>query len=466
MSFMAMAGLCVVFPPLRDKGRQIIMGGLSESSRIAPPAIFLSDGLSVTLSALAGVLPLIAYYFGMISLVGPLATLLALPVLPFIITTGALTGLLGIISPILAQVAGCLLWPFISYLLLLVGGMASLPIATINIPQFSGYLVVAYYLVLGLAFWLYQKYQRRRLLEEKQPAQVKVAQLSTRPVVKWLLPLVLVLAVITPLALTGTPDDRLHVSFLDVGQGDAILIQTPEHYDILIDGGSDSQELLSELGKRMPFWDNTIDLVVLSHPQADHLTGLIEVLKRYDVKQVLYPDTAVDSLLYQRWLELINERDIKSTVARSGQQIVLESGITIDVLNPPEQLLEDTESDINNNGIVLRLEMGDFSFLLVGDIQQEAEIDMISRRGAPGSTILKVAHHGSASSTSDFFLEIASPQIAVISVGQYNRFGHPTDEVITRLKELVGAENIYRTDEDGTVEFVTDGKHLWVKTES
>jgi len=466
MSFMAMAGLSLVFSPLRDKGRQIITGGLGESSRITPPAIFLSDALCVTLAALSGVLPLIAYYFGMVSLVGPLATLLALPVLPFIIITGALTGLLGIVSPVLAQVAGWLAWPFISYLLLLVGGMASLPIATISVPRFSGWLVVAYYLVLAMTFWLYRRYRRRRLLEEKPPARAGAGLPITRPLMKWLLPVILVIAIITPITLTYMPDDgRLHISFLDVGQGDAVFIQTPKHQDILIDGGPDSGELLTELGKRMPFWDNTIDLVILSHPQADHLTGLIEVLERYEVKQVLHPETELDTLLYQRWLELIEEKGIKATIARSGQQILLKGGITIDVLNPPEQLLQDTESHINNNSTVLRLTMGDYSFLLTGDIQREAEIDLISRRGAPVSTVLKVAHHGSASSSNDFFLDIADPQIAVISVGQYNRFGHPAEEVISRLEELIGIENIYRTDEDGTIEFVTDGNHLWVRTD-
>ncbi len=136
----------------------------------------------------------------------------------------------------------------------------------------------------------------------------------------------------------------------------------------------------------------------------------------------------------------------------------------IKVLNPPSPLLTDTESDLNNNGLVLNITMGKISFLLTADIQYETEFELIARRAIPDSTVLKIAHHGSATSTTAEFLAVAGPQLAVISVGEDNRFGHPTPDVIARLEEELSPENIYLT-YDGTIEFITDGLRLWLKVE-
>jgi len=261
------------------------------------------------------------------------------------------------------------------------------------------------------------------------------------------------------------PDNNLHVSFLDVGEGDAILIQTPAHQDILVDGGPSPQAVALGLGQKMPFWDRTIDLLVLTHPHADHVTGLVEVLQRYQVEQVMYPDLDYDSPVYDEWLGLIEQEDIDCTVARAGQQIDLGRGVVVKVLNPQVLPLSNTESDADNNGVVLELSMGEVSFLLTADIWQEAEFELINRRVVRQSTVLKVAHHGSDTSATAEFLDVVSPRLAVISVGEDNRFGHPSDEVLDRLKEKSGSENIYRTDEHGTIEFITDGERLWVRTD-
>jgi len=259
------------------------------------------------------------------------------------------------------------------------------------------------------------------------------------------------------------PDDNLHVSFLDVGEGDAIFIQTPAHQDILVDGGPSPQAVILEVSQKMPFWDRNIDLVVLTHPHADHIAGLVELLRRYRVKQVIYPDLDYDSPLYDEWLSLIEDEDIKGTVAQAGQQIDLGEGAIMKVLNPQIPFLVKTESDIDNNGVVLELSMGNVSFLLVADIWREAEFELINQRAVRQSTVLKVAHHGSNTSTSPEFLAVVNPQLAVISVGKDNPFGHPSGEVMARLKERLSSENIYRTDGHGTIEFITDGERLWVK---
>jgi len=157
---------------------------------------------------------------------------------------------------------------------------------------------------------------------------------------KWLiLPFLVVVILVWSVALT-TPDDKLHVSFLDVGQGDAILIQTPNGQDILIDGGPDPQKINLELGERLPFWDRTIDLVVCTQPQADHVTGLVEVLLRYKVKQVLEPGVSYNSSIYQEWLRLVEDKGIEYNIARAGQEVDLGNGIKMEVLNPPATLYE------------------------------------------------------------------------------------------------------------------------------
>ncbi len=214
----------------------------------------------------------------------------------------------------------------------------------------------------------------------------------------------------------------------------------------------------------MPFWDRSIDLVILTHPQSDHITGLVEVLSKYQVEQVLYPDLDIDSPIYDEWLRLIEEKDIESTIACAGQQIDLD-GVLIEVLNPQKTLFTGTESDTDNNGVVLHISIGEIGFLLTADLMWQAELELITERAIPESTVLKVAHHGSATSTTTEFLAVVNPQLAVISVGEDNDYGHPSQEVIARLEDKLGAENIYRTDEDGTIEFITDGDRLWLDVE-
>jgi competence protein ComEC len=186
----------------------------------------------------------------------------------------------------------------------------------------------------------------------------------------------------------------------------------------------------------------------------------LEVLQRYKVQQVLYLDTDYQTPPEQEWLSLIQEKGIKATPAKAGQMINLGADETIEVINP----VPDSSVPAMDNGVVLRLSDGKVSFLLTSDISAEAELDLITRRADLNSTVLKVSHHGSDNSSSAAFLAVVDPQLAVISVGADNTFGHPGQETMNRLTDMVGLDKIYRTDKNGTVEFITNGEKLWVKT--
>jgi len=460
LSFLAMAGLTAVSPFLQSHGREIA-GRVLRKDRIAVSAVYYTlDNLSITLGVLAAVWPLIAYYFGIVSLVAPLATLLTLPALPWIIITGTISAGLGLVIMPVAQVVGWLVWLFASYMLSVVTGLAGTPGASIELSGINGSLVLSYYLAFAAVILL------RRYWSRTSGVLQKGVSLITAIPFKWVVLSLAPVAILTSITAASMPDDNLHVSFLDVGQGDAILIQTPSHQDILVDGGPDPRGVIMALSKKMPFWDRTIDLLVLTHPHADHLTGLLEVLNRYKVRQVLYTAFDCDSPLCNEWYNLIQENGIEVTIAQAGQQIDLGTKKTsIEVLNPPVLPPPGTTPNIDDDGVVLRITAGQISFLLTADTTSQTESELCKCRATLKSTVLKAGHHGSSTSTSQKFLSVVDPRVAVISVGADNRFGHPGEEVIARLAGRIGEDNIFRTDECGTVEFITDGHKLWVRVE-
>jgi competence protein ComEC len=269
------------------------------------------------------------------------------------------------------------------------------------------------------------------------------------------------LALLVWLAAFSLPDGRLHLSFLDVGQGDSILIEGPSGHQILVDGGPSPAVVTAALGKKMAFWDRSLDLVAITHPQDDHLAGLVGVLERYRVGKIIYSGQGCTTEICQAFWEVVEERGIPTLVGRAGMRLDLGDGVSIEVLHPPEELLSGTGSDINNNSLVLRVTMGRASFLLPGDLGEEGERSLLASTRPLGSIALKVPHHGSATAPFSPFLRQVGPQLAVISVGANNPFGHPAPQTLAQLEGVT----ILRTDEQGTIEIVTDGQRFWVLTE-
>ncbi len=459
LSFLAMAGLIFITPVLRGWGRRAT-ARLGETGVLVASANFAVDALSVTLGAVLAVWPVVAYYFGYVSLAGPLATFLALPVLPGIIAAGGLAAGLFLAVPVVGQAVGWLAWLFLSYLLAVVGGLSA-PGASVAVASVHPAFIWGYYIVLAGLIWWRARWERRSLVSGVagffRGGGVSFAWK------KWLIIPLLLAAVLVASGAATLPNDDLRVSFLDVGEGDAVLIQSGSR-QVLVDGGPGPAAVTGELGRLMPFWDRDIDLVVLTHPHADHLGGLVEVLRRYRVGQILVPDIASDAALYAAWRQLIEEKEIPVTIAQAGQRVDLGGGAVLEVLSPPPKLLTGTESDIDNNGVVLELTCGEVSFLLTADIMDEAERELIRGRAVGEVSVLKVAHHGSNTSTTAAFLAVAAPPVAVISCGADNRFGHPDDEVVARLDGFVSPGCVYYTDESGSIDFVTDGQTLRVTT--
>jgi competence protein ComEC len=467
LSFLAMAGLVFIFPVFRNLGRKVTAALLGEEGTAVSIANVAVDTLSATLGAVIAVWPVVAYYFSIISFVGPLATFLALPALPGVIIIGVLAALIGIVAMPVAHVVGWLAWLFLSYMTLVVSGLAAPSISSIEVDSISPVFVWGYYLVLAVAIWFNSRRKALQNAFSGAAARFKTGvSLSFRlsRAGKWIVTPLLVIAVLVSFTAFTLPDDNLHVSLLDVGEGDAILVWKGTQ-QVLIDGGPGPQAINLELGREMPFWDRTIDMLILTHPHHDHLAGLVEVLRRYEVGQVVYPALEYESPVYDEWRRLLQEGGIRQTPAHAGQQINLCDGIVITVLSPPSILFTGTESDVDNNSVVLKLSIGNISFLLTGDIMREAEWELIRKRADLASTVLKVAHHGSDTSTTPEFLAVVNPEVAVISCGAENKFGHPSDTVVYRLERRLGSENVYRTDIHGTIEFTTDGEKLWVEVE-
>jgi len=463
LSFVAVSGIVLLALPFMSTWRGVV-SRLEGRMLLMSVTRLIVYPLVVTTAAIIAVYPLIAYYFRYVSLVGLPATFFALLALPGAIILALLTAVLGLFAPALSWAMGCVAWLFLTYMIEVVEGFAALPFASYHVEPVSGAAIWAYYGVFVAIL------ARRHLaMAISKPAAWVQARLGTLPQLayrlpkRWALIPLLVAAALVWLAAIVTPDDgRLEVSFLDVGQGDAILIETPSGQQILVDGGPDPERICLELGEELPSWDKSLDLLVLTHAEEDHLLGLVEVLTRYKVGQVLESGLGKDTLAYEEWLRLIDEKDIERTMATAGQRIELGDGIEIEILHPQEKLMEGTESDVNNNSVVLRLCWNEVSFLLTGDIFHEAEREILHNGYELDSTILKVAHHGSASSTSPHFLTAVGPQAAVICVGKENPFGHPDPEVTERLENTLGEGKTYLT-WDGTVTFTTDGKRLWVE---
>jgi beta-lactamase superfamily II metal-dependent hydrolase len=247
-------------------------------------------------------------------------------------------------------------------------------------------------------------------------------------------------------------DGEIRVYFLNVGQGDSILLQTDENA-VLIDAGEYSvrRELLSYLRDA---GITTLDYLIATHPHEDHIGGMVPVLDNFKVNNVVLTEAPGTSKAYESFLEFVEDQNIPVTFPQPGD--VISAGlIELNVIAP----LSDYSDDLNNASLVLRMLFGDTAFLFTGDAERPSEQDMLDAGSTVHANILKIGHHGSSTATTPEFLDAVNPAVAVISCGSVNSYGHPHEEVLSLLTER--DIQILRTDENGTIILSTDGTQVY-----
>ena len=272
--------------------------------------------------------------------------------------------------------------------------------------------------------------------------------MSKRKIVYSLILFLLIISLIFLGVIYNRQNQKLKVIFLDIGQGDAILIEKGSN-QILIDGGPSGQKELEKLGKYIPFWDRKIEIVIATHPDQDHIAGLIDVMERYKIGKIIDTGAKSDSQVYKKYLETIDEKKIQRIQGEKDLNIkVGEADLKILY---PGKILEDNPKDTNADSIVAKLIFGENSFLFTGDFPTEKDRVIFGSQVDLSAKVLKVSHHGSKYATSEEFLNKVDPQEAIISCGKNNKYGHPAQEVVDRLNSH--KINVFRTDERGDIEY-------------
>ena len=455
LSVAATAGLLAWATPL---GRWI--GGLA-GGRVPG---WLAEGLGISLAAQAATLPDVLVTFGRLSLVAPAVNLAVVPLVPAAMAAGVLAMAGGALAmaglpAFVGTMLGLPAWLLLHVIVAVVRLAAGLPLAAVAIPPDAALpaALLAGALVLSAPSLIRRLRDRRtraairhrRPPDRPGPARSATGLVPATRAGRAVFAVALLVVAIATLALGDAAGRATRLVVLDVGQGDAILVEDRSGGRLLVDGGPDPDRLLLELDARIPPWDRRIDLVVLTHPHEDHVAGLVRVLERYRVGRVFEPGMRGQSPGWAAWEAALLHGPPRSTLA-AGARLRL-GEVTLDVVWPrPGVPVEPatTGRGTNDTSIVLLGEANSRRFLLTGDAEDDVDPSLVAL-GLPHLDVLKVAHHGSATATSDALLDATRPALALISVGADNDYGHPAPSALERLREH-GAR-ILRTDEAGSI---------------
>jgi competence protein ComEC len=400
------------------------------------------------------ILPINIYFFQSVSTVFIFSNILVSGIIGIIIVLGFI-----ICVPINIPILPTILDFFVSILVEICKIFATFPIARITVSPPSIFVIALYYI--ALFFFIYIKLLRKKELK-RRIEKVLLTNVDKFKcfIFKRKIAVIVVLCVITICfqIIKNLPQD-LQISFIDVGQGDCTLITTPNHKNILIDGGGSTKSDTYDVGEKVvyPYLIShnihKIDMIVISHFDADHCNGFVYLLENIEVKKIVIGMQVEESTEYTNIISIANEKNIAVYIVKKAEKIVIDTNLYFDVLYPKSNK---EQEGLNNNSLVLKLNYGEFSMLFTGDIEKETEAILVNEYTNTNmlkSTVLKVAHHGSKTSSTEEFLKLVEPQIALIGVGEDNKYGHPNTNVLERLQNINC--KIYRTDENGEV-------RLWV----
>ena len=455
LSFTAMVGVLLIGLPAWLLLQRHWSTGKYEGKWQWRIAALAMGGVLLSGGAVLGTLPLVAFNFHQVPLLGIPVTMLAFPALPFLVGRAFITAVLGVIWGPLGWISGWTGWIPGWWLSTVVEVGAAPSWGVVDVESFASSLVWGYYLVMAFALavlyrhgWLPgTKAVVRLLWIGPQHASARVAALG----------LLTVAAAVLWTAALGQSDGRLHVHFLDVGQGDAALVRTPGGYNVLIDGGPSGEDTQLAVDRLLPIWDRQIDIGVLTQPDADHRVGITTLAKRGRIDRLLAPPITEDDA----WLRELSATRATLVDGRAGTVVTLPDGTWLEVIHPPSPAMAGTSSDTNNNSLVVRLHFGEATVLFTGDVELAGERVLLQQNGELSADVLKVAHHGSDTSSTAEFLSAVAPSVVVISVGSDNTYGHPSPGAIERLLEVVPEENLFMTSQAGAVELATDGRRWW-----
>lgn len=388
----------------------------------------IAEALSVTFSAQLMIMPITILNFNTISLTFFISNILASPLLGIIIIFGFISIFISSILNPISKILFLILHIFLELLILVSKVTEKIPGSSILVKTPNILFAIVYYiLILFFNYFFVIKQNPTRRFHKKIIKIITIKNIKNT--VKVIVVVFLIMLLLTRIVRIINPTFKIY--FIDVGQGDSTLIVTPKNKKMLIDGGEGKTNVLFQylLDRRI----NKIDYIIISHFDSDHCNGLIEIIEKMRVENIVMSKQSKESEEYKKILEIIKQKNIKVSSVKAEDKIIIEKNLYIKILNPAEKF---EFQDLNNNAIVAKLVYKNFSMLFTGDIEKAEESLAKKYKNELKSTILKVAHHGSKTSTSEEFLKYVEPQIALIGVGKNNKFGHPNQITIEKLKNI------------------------------
>lgn len=410
---------------------------------------FLNEPLVVSLAALTTTLPLTMLYFQRISLVSLLVNILVVPIQSYVLIIGGIALLISLVVPSVGQVLFWIVYVLLTWTIAVVRYFGNLQYADVSIAL-NGKLI---WLFLGLVI-------AGAIMNAERFGWVRQADnfIRSRSVITAMITTGACIAILILLIFQSRPDGKLHVWWLDVGHSHAVFIETPGGSQILVDGGQYPSRLLTAIGDRMPFYDRTIELVVITHPDEFDTQAVADVLQRYSTGAVLINGQPNLSDSYTQLEEAIAPYDV--VTVRAGYTVEIDDGTLIEVLHPAEApALND---NLNDGVIVLRVTYGEVSFLLTSDLSYTGQVSLLENGQWPVATVMALPEHGTQRSLNETFLAAIQPQAIVLQSDIANRRGDPSRDTLAMLEDIP----LYRTDEVGTLHFYTDGSALWFVNEN